>query len=423
MSRYLGRASLVAGMLVCFAFPFFFPALSIDDSSSYLNPAREWAAGRGLREGNGAPLQYRLPAYPLLLGLTFRIAGESPLAIGVLNAVLHALSIFLVLKVLPAGPRSDLLCAFALVYPPLLTSTGLVLQESLIACTLAALFAATTHALRPAAHPAWGLAAGLALGASALAKTTVLPAGFLLLVLLWRSGVSRRHALGFIAGATLVIAPWMVRNRLELGRFQIASGNAGVNLFAGTVGNLIMPSWDTFPEYLEARAGWEAEGRLEEPVFDRYLARLAIERIAADPTGWMALAVERVFRFMLPARHWFVAAGFSQTGSAGLAYLGAIAIQMLLYGACALLLIRGLRPPLDASALVSPMIVFSHVLVYAASHASPRYGATVGPLLFAALVLVTLPLGPRPDGGLELPPRFLQRETQGPQSQPQSTRP
>lgn len=387
----LGPASLTLALLTCLAFPFAFPALSVDDSPSYLHPAREWAAGRGLREGNGEPLQYRLPLYPLVLGLTLRIAGESPRAIGLLNAGLHVLSILLLLSVLPRRPRSDLLCAFALVYPPLLTSTGLVLQESLIAFTLTALFVATTRALRPDASPAWGFTAGLALGASALAKTTVLPAGALLLVLLWRSAPSRRQALGLLAGATLIIAPWMIRNRLEVGRFEIANGNAGVSLFAGTVANVLTPSWDTFPEYLEARARWEKEGRPEQPVFDRYLARLAVERIAADPSRWAALAVERAFRFMLPARHWFVAAGFSQAGSAGPFYLCAMAIQLLLFAAAAMLMLGGMRRPRDASALVAPLIVFSHLLVYAASHASPRYGATVGPLLFATLAMATLP--------------------------------
>lgn len=391
MSHHLGRAALVLALLICFTFPFLFPALSVDDSLSYLSPAREWAAGRGLRGTNGAPLEYRLPLYPLVLGLTLRIVGESPLAIGVLNAGLHALSILLVLTVLPKRPRSDLLCAFALIYPPLLTTTGLVLQETLIACTLAALFAATTRALWPDSSPAWGFTAGLVLGASALAKTTVLPSGVLLVALLWRSAGSRRQALGFLAGAALLIFPWVVRNRLELGRFEIANGNAGVNLFAGTVANVVLPSWSTFPEYLEARARWEKEGRKDEPVFDRYLARLAIARIAADPLRWTTLALERAFRFMLPARHWFVAAGFSQTGSAGPFYLVATAIQLMLYVACAVLMLGGMRPPPDAAALVAPLIVFSHLLVYAASHASPRYGATVGPLLFATLAMVPLP--------------------------------
>ncbi len=391
MSRHLGTVGLTLAMLTCLAFPFAFPAVAVDDTPSYLNPAREWAVGRGLSEANGEPLQNRLPLYPLLLGVTLRIAGESPIAIGLLNVALHALSIFLVRAALPKQPRFDLLFAIALVYPPLLTTTGLVLQESLIALTLAALFATTLRALRPEAHAVWGLAAGIALGVSALAKTTVLPAGALLFVLLWRAAGSGRQALAFVAGATLLIGPWMVRNRMELGRFELVNANAGISLFAGTVANVVSPSWDTFPEYLEARARWEAAGRAGEPVFDRYLARLAIGRIAADPARWAALVLERAFRFMLPTRHWFVITGRSRTASAGPAYLIATVIQMFLYAACALLLLGGIRRSFDAAALVAPLMVFSHQLVYAASHASPRYGATVGPLLFAALALLTLP--------------------------------
>jgi hypothetical protein len=250
---------------------------------------------------------------------------------------------------------------------------------------------ATKSALRPGASVPWGFAAGIALGASALAKTTVLPAGALLCLLLWLTPGARRQALAFVAGAALLIGPWMVRNRMELGRFELANGNAGTNLFAGTVSNVITPSWDTFPEYLEARARWEANGQATEPVFDRYLARLAVQRIGADPLRWTVLALERAFRFMLPARHWFVAMGRSQIASAGPFYLIATAIQLLLFTACALLLLGGLRRPFAPGALVAPIIVFSHQLVYAASHASPRYGATVGPLLFAALALVGLP--------------------------------
>jgi hypothetical protein len=388
--RRLTAAAPWLALAACLAFPLSYPALSVDDTPSYLGPAREWAAGRGLREANGEPLQQRLPLYPLLLGCTLRIAGDSKVALGLLNAILHVLSVLLVRAALPRRPRSDLLCAAALVYPPLLTTTGLVLQESLIACTLSVLFVTTTRALRPGASAAWGLLAGVALGTSGLAKTTVLPAGALLLLLLSTTRGARRRALAFVAGTALLLSPWALRNRLELGRFELANANAGVNLFAGTVGNVVSPTWDSFPEYLEARTRWEAGDREREPVFDRYLARLAIERIAADPLRWAGLALERAFRYMLPARHWFFATGRSRPASIGPAYVAATAIQLGLFCACGLLLLEGLRRR-DPAALVAPLIVLSHHLVYAASHASPRYGASVGPLLFATAALLSLP--------------------------------
>lgn len=396
--RYLGSAALLVGLLICLAFPIAFPALETDDTPSYLNPAREWASGRGLAEGNGAPLEQRLPLYPLLLGITLRIVGDSPLAIGILNVFLHVLSVLLVRGALPKRPLCDLLCAAALVYPPLLTTTGLILQESLIAFTLSALFVATARALRDGAAPGWGFVAGLALGLSALAKTTVLLAGASLVLLVWRRASSRVQVLAFVGGVALVLLPWMARNRLELGRYELANSNAGVAFFAGTFANVVSPSWDAFPEYLKARAQWEAEGHRYEPVFDRYLVRWALDRIAADPARWFGLVLERAFRFMLPARHWFVVTGRSQNASAGPIYLAATAIQLILFGACALLLLNGIRSPGSAVALVAPLIVFSHLLVYAASHSSPRYGASVGPLLFASLALLLVQEGARSPG-------------------------
>src|SRR5439155_1191485 len=66
---------------VAFAFALGFPAVVVDDSPGYLGPARAWAAGQGLREGNGHPLQYRLALVPLALGVTIGLrVGE--LALG-----------------------------------------------------------------------------------------------------------------------------------------------------------------------------------------------------------------------------------------------------------------------------------------------------------------------------------------------------
>jgi len=64
------------------------PALEVDDSPLYLEPARSWAASAGLRE-EGRPLESRLPLYPLALGLLDRLAGASPSTIGLFNMACH----------------------------------------------------------------------------------------------------------------------------------------------------------------------------------------------------------------------------------------------------------------------------------------------------------------------------------------------
>jgi len=87
---------------------------------------------------------------------------------------------------------------------------------------------------------------GISLGALVLTKAVFLfatPA--LLLILLW-TGYSRqnptgrvqtvpgepvvfrwRHAIVMLAGATIVVAPWMIRNKLALDTFEVSSGRGG----------------------------------------------------------------------------------------------------------------------------------------------------------------------------------------------------
>lgn len=52
-SRRLGTASLTLALLACFALPFVFPAVTVDDTEFYLGPARERAVGPSLGEANG----------------------------------------------------------------------------------------------------------------------------------------------------------------------------------------------------------------------------------------------------------------------------------------------------------------------------------------------------------------------------------
>ncbi len=364
------------------------PAIEVDDSASYLTPARSWARGLGLREADGRPLEARLPAYPLFLGVVIRIAGERSALFSALQAVLHIAAVLLVAaKIRHPRLRAGVASA-AILYPPLLTSAGLVLQESLLSLLVAVVFVALWQLLeRPT--PSRGLVLGGAVGLAALAKVVVLPvAGVAALVatgrLLFRTGVAVVG--GVCLGVTLVLLPWGLRNLREIGRFEVTNGNGGENLLAGSVSNNI-ENWSTFPERVAAWRAWEAGASARYPTLDRYLYRVAIERIAADPVRWSALALERALRFMLPARHWFVARGWSRTASFGPWYLAAIGVQAALFASTLWLLADALRRREIAAELSAPIVVFTHQLVYAVSYASPRYAVAVGPVLFAALGL------------------------------------
>lgn len=382
----VARSVLWGAIFVAFAFPLYYPALSVDDSPSYVNPARRWARGSGLLEANGAPLQQRLPLYPLTLGLAIRLFGDDPRTLGLLNAGLHVAAILVVRSALPVGALRDLISGLAIVYPPLLTSSGLVLQESLLGLTLSLVFVAMRPALA-VANDRPALVTGMAIGLSALAKTTVLAVAFLLVLVFWGKPRGPRRAFATLLGCLITMFPWIAHNRIVSDRVGVANANAAISVFAGTVSNNIEPDWDSFPELLAAKSEWNARDPKERPPFDRFLLGRAIARVVADPWRWMFLAAERAVRFALPARHWFFARGLSRPASLGPIYAVAITCQALLFGAAAWLVFAvsaGRRPPQD---LAVPILVFGHQFVYALSYASPRYGATVGPVLFAGLAL------------------------------------
>ena len=173
---WIGRVVLWGAVSAAILFAARVPAIETPDSASYLAPARSWAMGQGLREADGSPLAYRMPAFPLSLGVAFRLFGEGPRVVGALNAAFLILAGFMVRRgILQATSPfvADIAAAATITYPPLLSSTALVLQEVFLAFLIAALFLFTREALaQPGVRRA--CVAGGALGACALGKSTVL---------------------------------------------------------------------------------------------------------------------------------------------------------------------------------------------------------------------------------------------------------
>jgi hypothetical protein len=396
-----GTALLAAGAAGALAFALVFPALVVDDSLSYLAPARAWAAGAGLQEG-GTPLESRLPAYPLVLGALIRAGGEHQRLFGLANATFLVAGMLAVAFLLRRrGP--DLVgavCGLAMVYPPFLTSTGMVLQESFIALLLALMLVLGWRAMETGSV-ALSFATGAALGAAGLAKVIALPLIVPLAVLLAVT-VDRdraRRVAALVVGTLLVVTPWVVRNAVVLGRPELTNNNGGLTMLGGTVSNEIS-NWSHFPEYLAARERWQAEGGGTASSLDRALYRVAAQRIEADPLRWLSLVAERVLRFMLPARHWFVQTGRSAPATLGPWYLAAIAVQAALFASALLVVARTFRCRGPWTHLLPPLVVFHHLAVYALSYASPRYNVTVAPALVACLILAaTDEPEPQPKGG------------------------
>jgi hypothetical protein len=106
----------------------------------------------------------------------------------------------------------------------------------------------------------WALAAGLAVGLAALSRPSYLYPAYvavpvLLLWQLWpgRSNPARalRLAAAFAGAAAIVLVPWMARNAVQLGSFELTGGYAAFILIQRIAYNLM--SW---PEWLVAWVYW-----------------------------------------------------------------------------------------------------------------------------------------------------------------------
>ncbi len=400
-----GRFALIAAVLVACGFGAAFPALVLPDSPTYLEPARSWARGDGLMEAPGQPLQYRLPAYPLLLGFVIRAFGDSLHAITMVQVLLHVGAMLLARQMVRrvSLAAADWCAALGILYPPFLTATATVLQETMLSF-LAALFAWCLWRAAEAPAATRSFAAGASLGLAVLGKVVILPLALPAAALL--AMAPRRSWLrpaACLLGVTVVVLPWALRNKAVLGRLEVTNGNGGHTFLGGAVSNTI-EDWYGFPEYRAALERWNAGDRLKQPVLDRYLFGVGFERVEAEPRRWLSLVAGRVVRFMLPARHWMGQRGLSTPGTiTPLFVLGAL-FQGLLFLAAAWLGIQALRRRLPATLLIGPAIVFWHQLVYAVMYVSPRYNVSVGPLLASSAALcwcVTLGLreGRLPRGG------------------------
>lgn len=190
------------------------------DSSHYL------ALARALRERGefGLPFAgafesegWRQPGYPLFLAVVQAFFGtDNPWPVVLIQATLVLASVWLVHHGTQRefGPRAGLVFLWlSAAYPFVLAHAFLVSPEA-----VAALVVALGVLLLGQPTPGRALAAGLLLGSATYLRPNILPlSGVLALALV---ACNRRHApaaLGLVAGAALVLAPWILRNHGAFG--------------------------------------------------------------------------------------------------------------------------------------------------------------------------------------------------------------
>ena len=200
------------------------------DADQYLQIARNLAAGDGYSlvfpQLELHATAFRPPVYPVLLAVPNWIFGPDPLLPSRLFSVLLGLAVIWLTVVFVARiatVRAALVAGLAVaLYPPLIANDTVTLTEPLALALLLGLLIAL-DARRPLAC---GLATGLLLLTRPNAYALVLIVG----VVLWRSLGWRRVA-AFVGVLALIVAPWMIRNQIQVGSFRLTTSE-GFNLAA-----------------------------------------------------------------------------------------------------------------------------------------------------------------------------------------------
>ena len=202
------------------------------DSVGYICAARNLLDGAGFIGLSGRPATTFPPLYPLLLAAVSGLTGLDPLDVaGPLNAVLCALTVFVLGQYLRRRLQSRLLtawaCFTAALSVPLAVTASWAMSETLF-ILLATLALIRADALLAAGKTRSLLAAAALAGAAWLTRYAggAVPAAVALLLLLQRgvpAALKAKRLAVFAAIAGLPMALWMLRSYLLVGAF---AGNA-----------------------------------------------------------------------------------------------------------------------------------------------------------------------------------------------------
>lgn len=237
MSARFGRilaAIAAAGVALraLYLFTFGRDVTGIGDWFFYHRGANLLADGMGFVDpfqldlGNPGPSAGHPPLYTVLLGGVSWLGGTSTLAHRSAGLVLGALSIVLVglLARRLGGDRLGLVAAgIAAVYPMFIAVDGALMSETLYTPLVAGVFL-TALALLRTPRARLGLLLGALLGLAALTRSeALLFLPFLVLPLAF--AVPWRHAALAVLACVLVLAPWTIRNAVQLDAFVPISTN------------------------------------------------------------------------------------------------------------------------------------------------------------------------------------------------------
>src|SRR5262249_58815996 len=272
--------------------PFF--NLRFGDAESYHLWARRIADGDWL----GSGVFYQAPLYPYFLACIYRVLGDSPGTVRIVQALMGGVACGLLAWTGARlwGRRGVLAGVLLAIYAPGIFLDGVLEKSALVTLLFAALLAVVAAA--DVDWRAW-LAVGATLGLVALAREN----GLLLLLPLaaWCAWGARARWIGaaaLVAGCALMLLPVATRNLAIGGEFVLTTSQFGPNFYIGnhagadgTYQALVEGHGSAADERDDAtRIAEQSAGRkLSAGDVSSYWTRRAMDFVPSHPGSWLAL--------------------------------------------------------------------------------------------------------------------------------------
>lgn len=211
-------------------------AFDAADSSLYRRLAEGIASGQGFVDAGGDPTAFVGIGYPTFLALLFQIS-DSTLFIALVQSVIGAATVSLIAWIggsLGRAKGAWIAGVAAAFYPHLIFWTGYVLTETIyVFLFVGAVATAIVACLGEGNRARFAALSGAAFGCAALVRPIALGLGMLFVALAFVLRPYRTRALVGLAALALVMAPWVIRNAIQLGAPVVTSTESGYVLWQG----------------------------------------------------------------------------------------------------------------------------------------------------------------------------------------------
>ena len=278
----------------------------VKDAFVYREIAASLAAGQGYNYDN-QPTAITTPLYPVFLAALFELPGSGIWTVVLIQELLGALTVLLLFRIgtTVGGKRLAWIAGIvgALYWPLGMVATRLITETLFIFLMLAGSLFLVEYFREGCLRNA--LLAGILLGLACLARGVLMYFAVLAGVWIFVRGWTQNPRMAvassalFLGSFALVMAPWVVRNKVVLGTFAPGGTNTGMVLYTGNFpeqGRIF--GMNLRPHQLPAESRHILD--LPEVRRDQALKNLAIQRIKQEPLHVAKMVVKKALFFWVP---------------------------------------------------------------------------------------------------------------------------